>query len=143
MLGSFIFILVESNALPLLSFSCPFYFLPDSTLGMLRSRFQSLPGAFNACMIPEEKSKPAKKKGLQTILSRNLAAVVLPRNLIFFFLLLLLLDLLSDNSRKCGKHLLVYLSNSLFQIPSNEEKEAADLLNCGTLLSAVLERRIL
>ncbi|KAI8573091.1 hypothetical protein RHMOL_Rhmol01G0251800 [Rhododendron molle] len=39
------------------------------TLGMLRSRFQSLPGAFNACLIPEEKSEPAKKKGLKASLS--------------------------------------------------------------------------
>ncbi|KAG5566203.1 hypothetical protein RHGRI_001966 [Rhododendron griersonianum] len=45
------------------------------TLGMLRSRFQSLPGAFNACLIPEEKSEPAKKKGLKASLSfsRNFA----------------------------------------------------------------------
>ncbi|CAL5428591.1 unnamed protein product [Camellia sinensis] len=35
------------------------------TLGMLRSRFHSLPGAFNACLIPEEKSEPTKKKGLK------------------------------------------------------------------------------
>ncbi|KAK5793272.1 callose synthase 5-like [Gossypium arboreum] len=27
------------------------------TLGMLRSRFQSLPGAFNACLVPTEKSR--------------------------------------------------------------------------------------
>ncbi|KAI9398697.1 hypothetical protein POPTR_003G214200v4 [Populus trichocarpa] len=31
------------------------------TLGMLRSRFQSLPGAFNACLIPDEKSERKKK----------------------------------------------------------------------------------
>ncbi|CAK9174118.1 unnamed protein product [Ilex paraguariensis] len=42
---------------------------------MLRSRFQSLPGAFNACLIPEEKSEPAKKKGLKASLSRNFAAI--------------------------------------------------------------------
>ncbi|BBH04334.1 glucan synthase-like 12, partial [Prunus dulcis] len=40
------------------------------TLGMLRSRFQSLPGAFNARLIPAEKSEP-KKKGLKATLSRN------------------------------------------------------------------------
>ncbi|KAF9621111.1 hypothetical protein IFM89_016605 [Coptis chinensis] len=34
------------------------------TLGMLRSRFQSLPGAFNAVLIPKEKIGAAKKKGL-------------------------------------------------------------------------------
>ncbi|CAJ1846041.1 unnamed protein product [Sphenostylis stenocarpa] len=40
------------------------------TLGMLRSRFQSLPGAFNASLIPEETSEP-KKKGLKATLSRR------------------------------------------------------------------------
>ncbi|XP_048324045.2 callose synthase 3 [Ziziphus jujuba] len=44
------------------------------TLGMLRSRFQSLPGAFNACLIPEEKSE-RKKKGLKATFSRNFAEV--------------------------------------------------------------------
>lgn len=40
------------------------------TLGMLRSRFQSLPGAFNACLIPVEKGyKP--KKGLKATFSRK------------------------------------------------------------------------
>ena len=38
------------------------------TLGMLRSRFQSLPAAFNASLIPEEKTEP-KKKGLKATLS--------------------------------------------------------------------------
>ncbi|XP_062171456.1 callose synthase 3 [Alnus glutinosa] len=42
------------------------------TLGMLRSRFQSLPGAFNACLIPEEKNEP-KKKGIKATLSRKFA----------------------------------------------------------------------
>ncbi|KAK2998881.1 hypothetical protein RJ639_024246, partial [Escallonia herrerae] len=45
------------------------------TLGMLRSRFQSLPGAFNGCLIPEEKSEPVKKKGFKATLSRNFAEV--------------------------------------------------------------------
>ncbi|XAR54308.1 1,3-beta-glucan synthase [Bertholletia excelsa] len=40
------------------------------TLGMLRSRFQSLPGAFNACLIPLEKNKEPKK-GLKATLSRK------------------------------------------------------------------------
>ncbi|KAK0605244.1 hypothetical protein LWI29_024524 [Acer saccharum] len=44
------------------------------TLGMLRSRFQSLPGAFNASLIPEERSEP-KKKGLRATLSRNFAEI--------------------------------------------------------------------
>lgn len=37
---------------------------------MLRSRFESLPGAFNACLIPEEKCEP-RKKGLKATLSRR------------------------------------------------------------------------
>ncbi|KAL7199262.1 hypothetical protein ACSBR2_021531 [Camellia fascicularis] len=46
------------------------------TLGMLRSRFQSLPAAFNACLIPEEKSEPTKKKGLlKSTFSRNFAKI--------------------------------------------------------------------
>ncbi|CAI8601679.1 unnamed protein product [Vicia faba] len=40
------------------------------TLGMLRSRFESLPGAFNACLIPEEKSE-LRKKGLKATFSRR------------------------------------------------------------------------
>lgn len=46
------------------------YWLQIRTLGMLRSRFESLPGAFNACLIPEEKSEP-RKKGLKATLSRR------------------------------------------------------------------------
>ncbi|KAI8004308.1 Callose synthase 3 [Camellia lanceoleosa] len=46
------------------------------TLGMLRSKFQSLPAAFNACLILEEKSEPTKKKGLlKSIFSRNFAQI--------------------------------------------------------------------
>jgi len=37
---------------------------------MLRSRFDSLLGAFNACLIPEEKNEP-KKKGLKDTFSRR------------------------------------------------------------------------
>ncbi|XP_068646882.1 callose synthase 3-like [Aristolochia californica] len=44
------------------------------TLGMLRSRFQSLPGAFNACLIPADKSE-TKKKGLKATLSRRFAEI--------------------------------------------------------------------
>lgn len=40
------------------------------TLGMLRSRFQSLPGAFNACLIPVEKDEK-RKKGLKATLSKK------------------------------------------------------------------------
>ncbi|KAI3705428.1 hypothetical protein L1987_75665 [Smallanthus sonchifolius] len=45
------------------------------TLGMLRSRFESLPGAFNGCLIPPEKSDTVKKKGLKATLSRNYDAI--------------------------------------------------------------------
>lgn len=50
---------------------------------MLRSRFQSLPGAFNARLIPEEKSEP-KKKGIKATLSRKFAEV----NSFYFYLIL-------------------------------------------------------
>lgn len=45
------------------------------TLGMLRSRFESLPGAFNARLIPADKNEP-KKKGLKATLSRTFARVI-------------------------------------------------------------------
>ncbi|KAL0286903.1 UNVERIFIED_CONTAM: Callose synthase 3 [Sesamum calycinum] len=45
------------------------------TLGMLRSRFQSLPGAFNACLIPEEKNEMVKKKGLKATFSRKFEVI--------------------------------------------------------------------
>lgn len=48
---------------------------------MLRSRFQSLPGAFNACLIPEEKSEMVKKKGLIATFARKFEVVAC-----FFFL---------------------------------------------------------
>ncbi|CAL9224715.1 unnamed protein product [Arabidopsis halleri] len=38
------------------------------TLGMLRSRFQSLPGAFNACLIPNENTK---ERGIKLAFSRK------------------------------------------------------------------------
>ncbi|KAL5539883.1 hypothetical protein UlMin_043582 [Ulmus minor] len=44
------------------------------TLGMLRSRFESLPGVFNARLVPEERGEP-KKKGLRATLSRNFTEV--------------------------------------------------------------------
>ncbi|GFP79995.1 callose synthase 3 [Phtheirospermum japonicum] len=45
------------------------------TLGMLRSRFQSLPGAFNACLIPEEKNETVKKKGLSAIFASKFEVI--------------------------------------------------------------------
>ncbi|CAK9310309.1 unnamed protein product [Citrullus colocynthis] len=41
------------------------------TLGMLRSRFLSLPGAFNVCLMPEEKTNHIRKKGLMVNLGRK------------------------------------------------------------------------
>ncbi|PON81166.1 Glycosyl transferase [Trema orientale] len=41
------------------------------TLVMLRSRFQSIPGAFNDCLIPKEKSEQIKKKGLKAAFFRK------------------------------------------------------------------------
>ncbi|GLT82345.1 hypothetical protein SLE2022_007310 [Rubroshorea leprosula] len=43
------------------------------TLGMLRSRFQSLPGAFNSCLIPAEKGDV--KKGIWGFFSRSFPEV--------------------------------------------------------------------
>lgn len=66
------------------------------TLGMLRSRFQSLPGAFNGCLIPEEKGEAAKKKGLKATLSRKFDAVRFSFYYLFSFVIcILFIDLIS------------------------------------------------
>ncbi|KAB1224868.1 Callose synthase 2 [Morella rubra] len=41
------------------------------SLVLLRSRFQSLPGAFNALLVPMESNEKAKKKGLKATFSRK------------------------------------------------------------------------
>ncbi|XP_010475255.1 PREDICTED: callose synthase 1-like isoform X2 [Camelina sativa] len=41
------------------------------TLGMLRSRFESIPGAFNDCLVPHDKSEDIKKKGFRATFSRK------------------------------------------------------------------------
>uniref|UniRef100_A0A2P2MMM7 1,3-beta-glucan synthase n=5 Tax=Rhizophora mucronata TaxID=61149 RepID=A0A2P2MMM7_RHIMU len=45
------------------------------TLVMLRSRFQSLPGAFNEGLIPPEKSEKTKNKGLKAIFSHKFTKI--------------------------------------------------------------------
>ena len=45
------------------------------TLELLRSRFDSIPGAFNACLIPEDKSEKTKRKGLRATFSRKFEQV--------------------------------------------------------------------
>ncbi|KAG0449589.1 hypothetical protein HPP92_027224 [Vanilla planifolia] len=47
------------------------------TLGMLRSRFQSLPKAFNSKLIPNENSESSEVKGLKASLSRRFSKVPL------------------------------------------------------------------
>lgn len=43
-------------------------FIQIRTLGMLRSRFQSLPGAFNETLVPkDEKEGKKKRKGLSAL----------------------------------------------------------------------------
>lgn len=44
---------------------------------MLRSRFQSIPGAFNACLIPKDTDKPVKKKRLRDAFIRKYDEVLL------------------------------------------------------------------
>lgn len=51
---------------------------------MLRSRFQSLPGAFNARLIPPEKNEEPKK-GLKATLTRKFDEVRLLFIYFFFF----------------------------------------------------------
>lgn len=45
------------------------------TLGMLRSRFDSIPLAFNSCLIPVEKSDSKRKKGLRSYLHNRFKEV--------------------------------------------------------------------
>lgn len=47
------------------------FYLQIRTLGMLRSRFQSLPGAFNARLVPNEKSETTKKRGFMATFFRK------------------------------------------------------------------------
>ena len=60
--------------------TCYAYFLSKvycpqiRTLGMLRSRFEQLPIAFNECLIPREKNEKTKK-GLKATLSRRFSKV--------------------------------------------------------------------
>lgn len=79
---------------------------------MLRSRFESLPGAFNACLIPEETSEP-RKKGFKATLSRRFDQVN-------YFTITILSWWL-----EVGAFLLQIYVSLLLQIPSNKGKEAA------------------
>lgn len=92
------------------------------TLGMLRSRFESLPGAFNACLIPEEQSEP-KKKGLKATLSRNFSVVS------FSALNFLVFQFFSLSwGLACHFLFLIFLFLkilAILQISSNKEKEGA------------------
>jgi hypothetical protein len=45
------------------------------TLGMLRSRFDSIPLAFNSCLIPVETSDAKRKKGLRSYLHNRFKEV--------------------------------------------------------------------
>lgn len=43
---------------------------------LLRSRFESIPGAFNACLIPTEQTEKKKKRGLKATFSRRFDQVL-------------------------------------------------------------------
>ncbi|XP_027342248.1 callose synthase 2-like [Abrus precatorius] len=45
------------------------------TLELLRSRFESIPGAFNACLIPTDQTEMKKRKGLKATFSRRFELV--------------------------------------------------------------------
>lgn len=124
------------SIIPCSSFSKPnhfVYWFQIRTLGMLRSRFESLPGAFNACLIPEEKSEP-RKKGLKATLSRRFDQVNCFR--LFCHLILGLVIIKS-----------IITSNLLFSCRYRSHlikvKKLQDLHNYGTKLSLVLEKKIL
>lgn len=60
--------------------SSSFLFLQIRTLGMVRSRFQSLPGAFNTYLVPSDKSQ---KRGFS--LSKRFAEVGLMLSIFLYF----------------------------------------------------------
>lgn len=98
-----------------------FLFFQIRTLGMLRSRFESLPGAFNACLIPEEQGEP-KKKGLKATLSRNFSVVsFFYLKFSSFFYSFLCPKLWHANSFPFFSLKLL----AILQISSNKEKEGA------------------
>lgn len=90
------------------------------TLGMLRSRFQSMPGAFNACLIPTEKDE--KPKGLKATFSRKYTEVLAMRAFTFTCFILVL-PVFSYWMLKIV--LFQYETHWHLQIRSNKDKEAA------------------
>ena len=117
-----------------------FYYFQIRTLGMLRSRFESLPGAFNACLIPEEKGEPMKKKGLKATLSRKYPKVSFPTlKFLFSCFLQIFVPLIL---RKNGKPEFIYLI--ILQIPSNKEKAAARFAQLwNTIISSFREEDLI
>lgn len=57
----------------LFSFS---FFIQIRTLELLRSRFDSIPGAFNACLVPTDQTEKKKSKGLKATFSRRFDQVL-------------------------------------------------------------------
>lgn len=78
---------------------------------MLRSRFQSLPGAFNTCLVPSDKTK---KRGFS--LSKRFAEVesLVPKKLIFKHIL--------RRGETFGYNNFVFISE---QVPASRRSEAA------------------
>ena len=105
---------------------------------MLRSRFESLPGAFNERLVPVEKNEP-KKKGLRATLSRNFKEVDI---------LYLLEFIIFWKTLKTYNDTLVFLFSFLFicqccRFRLIKRREQQGSLSCGTKLSLVSERKIL
>lgn len=52
---------------------------------MLRSRFQSIPGAFNDCLVPHDKSDDTKKRGFKATFSRKFDQVLITAVMFSYF----------------------------------------------------------
>ncbi|PKA48277.1 Callose synthase 5 [Apostasia shenzhenica] len=95
------------------------------TLGMLRSRFHSLPGAFSACLVPSEKKQ---RRGFS--LSKSFAEVHLRSA-----------DFPNNKLDTLGNY--IYSFSSFCRHHQARELKQRNLLNCGMKLYAASEKKIL
>lgn len=94
------------------------------TLGMLRSRFRSLPGAFNSRLIPPEKSEASKRKGFRASLSSKIEEVQI---LILLYFQTCAKFILASNFMSWLVHISVQLIFIcwFFQSPASGSKDSA------------------
>jgi hypothetical protein len=110
---------------PIFWLSCSVCLHQIRTLGMLRSRFHSLPGAFNTFLVPSDKSRNRRFS-----FSKHFAEVP------------------NDNSNFLLLHALTYnpnlsVKNITYRFRPTRELKLLSLLNCGTKWFAVSGKKIL